>query len=284
MNAVVQTVISSSLLDLIGKGSPIRDDIPNAHYHADRSCVSVSGLKQLLRSPAHFRAYLDGEKKETPAMFFGSAIHARLLEPQVFDKEYVVAPAADKRSKEYKEFEIANADKKLLSVEQMATLLGMERSVQSHRTANSLLLAGLKEYTIVWQDEETGIWLKIRPDCLCPNVDTGVCFDLKSTDDASPQAFARSCVAFDYDLQAAFYLAGLRTIFRRDMDFAFGAIEKSEPFGVAVYGADDDMLKRGTRRMRQALNTLKQCRETDTWPSYQPGGDYELLEWPRWAA
>ena len=58
-----------------------RPDVTNEAYHADRSCVSVSGLKQLLRSPAHYQAYLNGHRKETPAMFLGPAVHARLLEP-----------------------------------------------------------------------------------------------------------------------------------------------------------------------------------------------------------
>ena len=93
-----------SLLELFGDFH-CRPDIPNAVYHADRSCVSVSGLKQILRSPAHFQAYLQGlTRKETPSMFMGTAIHARLLEPEVYAAEYVVAPEADKRTKEWKEF------------------------------------------------------------------------------------------------------------------------------------------------------------------------------------
>jgi hypothetical protein len=44
------------------------------------------------------------------------------------------------------------------------------------------------------------------------------------------------------------------------------------------------MLERGERRFRQALHLLKSCRESGEWPSYQPAGDYALLDWPRWAA
>lgn len=280
----VATTVATSLIDLFAGGHAIRNDISNEVYHADRSCVSVSGLKQILRSPAHFRAYLDGERKETPAMFFGTALHTRLLEPDVFDAEYVTAPASDKRTSEYKEFQLANANKRILTAEQMAILDGIARSVQGHVSLSTLLRAGLKEHTIIWQDEETGIWLKIRPDCLCAGLDVGTCLDLKSTEDASASEFVRSCVNYDYDLQSAVYLDGLQKAFCRDFDFCFGAIEKSEPFGVALYGAPEEMLLRGQRRFRQALRALKHCRETDEWPSYQPQGDYELLDWPRWAA
>jgi hypothetical protein len=273
-----------SLRDLFNDNRRMRADISNSQYHSDRSCVSVSGLKQLLRSPAHFRAYLDGQRKETPAMFFGTAVHSRLLEPKVFATDYVLAPTSDKRSTEYKEFQIANADKLILTAEQMATLEGMERAAHAHTSLNTLLRAGLKEQTIIWQDEATGIWLKIRPDCLCIGIGDGNCLDLKSTEDASVPEFSRTCVNYHYDLQAAVYLSGLRAVFGRDFDFCFGAIEKSEPYGVALYGAPEEMLSRGERRFRQALNILKHCRDTDTWPSYQPHGAYDLLEWPRWAA
>ncbi len=283
MNAITTPKLQPSLRDLFADGSLVRSDISNEVYHSDRSCVCVSGLKQLLRSPEHFRAYLDGARKETPAKFFGTAIHARLLEPEVFAKEYVVAPSGDKRSKEYKAFDIANANQQILSAEQMAAIEGIGRKVAKHKSAATLLRAGRKEHTLIWQDAATGIWIKIRPDCLCTDFDTGICLDLKSTENASAEAFVRSCVKYDYDLQAAVYLEGLRTIFGRDFDFSFLAFEKNEPYGVALYGAPEEMLKRGYRRFREALGIFRECGETGCWPGYQPDGDYAILEWPRYA-
>lgn len=273
-----------TLLELFGD-LHCRPDIPNEIYHADRSCVSSSGLKQILRSPAHFQAYLSGAaRKETPAKFLGSAIHAKLLEPHLYDAEYVVAPTVDKRTKEWKEFEIANANKKILTPDQMAVVEGIAFSVSQHTSASTLLRAGLVEHSIIWQDEETGIWCKIRPDCLCVDFDTGICLDVKSSDDASPTAFPRSCVNYDYDLSAAMYLEGLRQVFKRDFDFVFLACEKEAPFGCALYGAPDEMLQRGTRRFREALRTLKACNDSNAFPCYQPNGDYAILDWPRWVA
>jgi len=283
MNTIAIPKLQSSLRDLFSGGCSMRSDISSEIYHGDRSCVSASGLKHVLRSAEHFRAYLDGERRETPAQFFGTAIHARLLEPEAFARDYVIAPCGDKRSKDYKEFEIANANRKILSAEQMAAIEGMGRKVAKHQSASALLRAGSKELTLIWKDAAAGIWIKIRPDCLCTDFDTGICLDLKSTEDASAAAFARSCVNYDYDLQAAVYLEGLRTVFGRDIDFCFLAVEKSEPYGVALYGAPEEMIARGHRRFRQALGILKVCRETGCWPGYQPDGDYAILEWPRYA-
>ena len=262
-----------------------RPDVTNATYRADRSCVSVSGLKQILRSPAHYQAYLQGiTHKDTPAKFMGTAIHTRLLEPELYAHEYVTAPDSDKRTKEWKEFEAANADKRILTPDQMVRIEGIAHSVSQHASATTLLRAGRVEHSVIWQDEETGIWQKIRPDCLCLDFEFGICLDVKKTVDASMAAFIRACINYDYDLQAAVYLEGLRQVFKRDFDFVFLAVEEEAPYGCALYGAPSDMLERGQRRYRHAMHLLKSCIESGEWPCYQPAGDYALLEWPRWAA
>lgn len=265
-------------------GQPIRLDIPHDVYHADRSCVSSTGLKKMLRSPAHYRAYLDnGVQEETPALFMGTAIHCRLLEPQEYQTQYVVTPDIDKRTSAWKAFVLANPGKRLLTPDQAAIIEGIAASVDTHPTASSLLKAGFKEASLIWQDADTGIWVKIRPDCLLLDLGTGICLDIKSTEDASADAFSRACLRYDYDLSAALYLDGLRAIFNRDFDFCFLPVEKSAPFGRALYGAPDEMIQRGRRRYRYALEQIAECQLRGEWPNYQPDGGYEVLDWPRWA-
>ena len=238
----------------------------------------------MLQSPAHYDHYLTHpDESDTTALMLGRAVHTCLLEPHLFDEEFVVAPVSDRRSKEYKEFALANGTRTILTADQAEMLTGIVHSVSRHSTAASLLRAGLVEHTLIWRDPETDLWLKIRPDCLVLDLATGLCLDLKSTEDASKQAFVRSCVNYSYDMQAAFYLRGLRHILGRDFDFAFLAIEKSRPHGIGLYGAPTEMLQRGERRVKEALRTIKRCQESGLWPSYQPDGDYDLLDWPRWA-
>ena len=261
-----------------------RPDVSNEDYHRDRTCVSCSGLKQILRSPAHYQAHLRGEnRKETPTMALGTAIHTRLLEPYRFFEDYIQSPHGDRRSKKYKNFVEANPGKHILTPDQWLMLEGITQSVSTHKSARSLLLSGLVEHTLIWEDPITGIWLKIRPDNLNNDLDDGICTDIKSTEDASSFAFGRSSVTYDYDLQAAMYLEGLRICFGRDFDFCFLAIEKEPPYGISMYGAPATMLERGLRRYRYALNVLANCRKTNKWPGYQPDGDFALLDWPSWA-
>lgn len=268
-----------SLVDIFGS-LHCRPDIPNAIYHADRSCVSTSGMKEILRSPAHYQAYLNGATRtETQSMFMGTAVHSKLLEPHLFAQEYVVSPYSDKRGADYKKFALENANRRILTPSQMDILDGISRSVANHVSANTLLKGGLVEHSIIWQDEETGIWLKIRPDCLCIDFDTGICLDVKKTINASGQKFRYSCEEYMYDLQAAVYLEGLRIVFQRDFDFVFLAVEESAPYACALYGAPEDMLNDGKKMFRKALKLLQQCRAANHWPAYQPDGDYEVLGW-----
>ena len=57
-------------------------------YHADKNFISVSGMKKLKVSPAHFRE--EEEIKETEALIFGSAYHCFVLEPDRFENEYYI--------------------------------------------------------------------------------------------------------------------------------------------------------------------------------------------------
>lgn len=270
-----------SLVDLFGHQAGCRDGLTNEEYHADRSCISTSGLKEALRSAAHYQSYLRNPREETRALYLGTAIHCLLLEPQRFASEYVVAPEGDRRSKSFKEFAAAHPGQKIITADESDMLVGIAHSVMGHTTACNLLRAGLVEQTIIWQDRETGLWIKIRPDCLCIDVSNGVCLDVKSTEDASEDSFMYACRRYGYDMQAAIYLTGLREVFQRDFDFAFLPVEKKDPYGCAVYGAPQGMLQSGYRRFRKALNTIKRGVDSGEWPCYQPDGGFSVLPWLR---
>jgi exodeoxyribonuclease VIII len=69
----------------------IYDGISNDAYHGGAG-ISKTGLDILHKSPAHLKAARDyaGEKRETKAMFKGKALHALVLEPAAFVREYTL--------------------------------------------------------------------------------------------------------------------------------------------------------------------------------------------------
>lgn len=136
-----------------------------------------------------------------------------------------------------------------------------------HAPAAELLRIGIAEQTIFFDDDETGVACKCRPDWLA--TDARFVVDLKTSRDASPAGFGRSAWSYRYDVQAAFYYDGLTAATGELYDgFAFIASEKERPFAVKVYYMDDDDFRVGRRRYSANLETYAECLRTGIWPAY----------------
>ena len=79
--------------------------ITNAEYHRDGR-ISASGLKQILRSPMHYKFNKENPRPPTRAMEFGTLMHTAILEPELLAASYVVVPddAPTKQSRAGKEW------------------------------------------------------------------------------------------------------------------------------------------------------------------------------------
>ena len=62
------------------------------------------------------------------------------------------------------------------------------------------------------------------------------------------------------------------------------AVEKEAPYAVAAYKASDEVIEVGRAKYRGALQLLQWCRTRGSWPGYQPNGEIETINLPRWAA
>lgn len=277
----------------------IYDNITNEEYHAGPG-ESKSLLDLVRRSPAHYAARMepanDNERAPTPAQMIGTAFHALLLEPEDFAASYVVAPKFDRRTKEGKAgaeaFEAQHAGKQLLTQDQWDQLHRMRDAVMAHPAANALLTGapGVAERSVYWRDPVTGLLCRCRPDFWRED---GILVDVKTTEDASAEAFARSIAGWRYHVQHPFYLDGINTM--RDQArvdvaqakaFVFLAVEKSArvvngvALGVAVYVLDNESVELGRVEARQDLERIAECKRTGVWPGY--GDKIQPLSLPRW--
>jgi hypothetical protein len=85
--------------------------------------------------------------------------------------------------------------------------------------------------------------------------------DLKTTSQTSYERFVKSCLDYDYDRQAAFYLDSVGA-----KRFIFIGIAKKSPHGLYFFEADRDFIA-GGRKKYQAL--LRKWREYDFPSSWQ---------------
>ena len=175
--------------------------------------------------------------------------------------------------------------KQILTPTLMMAIRSIQASLSRHTGASRLLANGMAEMSGFWSDPETGLGCKCRPDWLvmADETITGI-VDVKTCTDASAEGFARSIATLGYDLQAAFYQDGIKTITGRTLPFYFIAVEKDAPQAAAVYRASEDVIDVGRAKYRGALQLLQWCRANNRWPAYQPNGEIETIELPRWAA
>lgn len=261
----------------------IYTDLSNEQYHAADG-ISKSGLDLIARSPYLYRHRQVVE--QTKAMLIGSAVHCAVLEPALFPHRYTVAPAADGRTKAGKEllarFAEDNAGKTVLPLADYDQVVAMANATWRHPAARNILTGGQAE-TSIFQGHH-GALVKVRPDWITEDL----LVDVKTTQDASPEAFSKACWNYRYHVQAALYLDVASAAFTghlgdRFSSFVFIAIEKSAPYQVAVYVADAAMVEAGRVVYHRDLEMYKRCLATGDWPGINEG-KIASIGLPYWAA
>lgn len=261
-------------------------DVSEDVYHArELGVASKSGLDELSKSPAHYHSWVAGAHgKSGAALRFGQALHCAILTPGLCASRYVAEPDfGDCRKKENKalrdEWLAEHGDKVRISDDDYWTIEGIQKSIQSHPIASKLLRDGSSEVSLSWVDEVTGVRCKARVDYWVPSKHLAI--DLKTTSDASPDAFARSIYNYRYHVQEAFYRRGFEACGEQIDAFVFLAVEKVPPFALAVYMLDSNAVNAGLNVAVRDMTTLAKCLSTNTWPGYSD--HIVTLELPRWA-
>lgn len=259
-------------------------DVPYQTY-ADSDGMNSSGLKLILRSPAHYYEHRFNriEEKETPALRFGKLFHLAVLEPKLFRENYVIQPKFDRRTKIGKEgYEAWQAALKpsaiIVPEEDAPKLERMAYKILNHPMASKLLEKGVRETTMWYKDPVTGILCKIRPDFVSER--WGM-IDLKTTKDAREDAFWRDVKKLEYDLQGAHYRTGAKTtgVCRHDA-FTYIAVEKDPPYEIAVHPSGASIIAYGDRKRERGMAIYNECLKTNRWPGYNPRT--QPLEYPDW--
>jgi PDDEXK-like domain of unknown function (DUF3799) len=251
--------------------------------------INKSGLDLIDRSPAHYWALspMNPQREESTsssAMRLGSVLHTAILEPEQFDKRYLVAPDgvtfAMKEGKFIKDLAAAKG-MTAISWKDSVTAREAARAVRESAAGEVLFSSGgMVEITIVWQDPETSVFCKARIDYLAK--DYSYIVDPKSTDDARRHKFARSVAEYNYHRQAAWYTWGLSVLTGKTAPFIFAAIEKTPPYGCIFYKSSEEMLIAGLKETRSLLNIYAECLDKNEWPGYASEiSDIDLPAWKK---
>lgn len=272
-------------------------DIPMDRYHGEEICpgpsVSSSGLRTIEQSCPYlywWNSPLNPQRpqQEEKAHFSrGRLLHELCAEGDKAWSVWHITP--DGYSPHHvKKWEgaIAEAEaavaagKQLISFGDAQRAQGMADAIMRHPRAKLLFQKGLFEPTLAWKDEETGLWLRVRPDFL-PDVRAWIP-DIKSTLSAHPDDFSRSMVKYGYHMAAALYLEGIRVLYggERPKGFMLVAQESKEPYLTEIYQVDEEAIGYGEVLNRRAMRKLADCLAKDRWPQY--GNEINLVSVPDW--
>lgn len=99
-------------------------------------------------------------------------------------------------------------------------------------------------------------------------------YDLKSTEDASPDAVIRSVMAYGYDTQAQHYREVWEAATGERRRFRFVFVEKAAPYGVSAVelhddpASDADWYLDAASKTREARRIWGECLSSGVWPGY----------------
>lgn len=179
-----------------------------------------------------------------------------------------------------------NGHRTVLDADAWDQLHRMRDSVMAHPAARALLTAvpGKAEQSVYWVDDATGELCRCRPDFWRND---GILVDVKTTEDASPEEFARSIAKWRYHVQHPFYVDGVNAARKQARlnvaparAFVFLVAEKKAPYAVAVYSLDVESVGLGRLEYQRDLATLHECKQSGTWPGY--GDNIKAISLPGW--
>lgn len=272
--------------------------------------MSASRLEAIRRSPRWYRHQLTQPQKSTDALERGTALHLLVLEPALYESRFVIAePCAvllGKSSKRAGEpcgnpglFQLrgigwacgthvkgygseieSDPNVQTISSEIDAQVRGMAAAIAEHPRARTLFEGrGDFEATIVFEDPETGVPCKIRPDRLVERA--GMYVALKSTRDATEFAFPADAERRGYFRGMALYRRGLRAIGWPYSTTALLAVESEAPFDPVPYLVPEEDLDSADREVTRLLYRFKQCETDNHWPGHAQ--EFLSLRRPAWA-
>lgn len=251
------------------------DELTNEDYH-EAPGVSKSHLDIIDgSSPRHYwQRYLNPERpveEPTDALRVGNAIHAAILQPNLFESRYAAAPKVDKRTtigkEAYAAFKRGSVGKEELSAIEFKLCLEMRDAVHAHPVARGLLMHGTAEHSFFCTHAETGELIKCRTDYVTDDGDMVV--DLKSTTDASPHSFARDAGNYRYDLAPPWYFDVIGAVTgRTPRNWVWLAVEKEPPYAIGIYYAQKHDIIRARDTARRNFLQILHHRRLNAWPDY----------------
>lgn len=219
-------------------------------------------------------------EEHTDATRLGTAAHCAILEPAAFESRFAHKPAGMKFSTKegiaWRD-DPCRAGMEILSDDDWNQIGAIVNAFHSKEiAAESLRSATGREVTAIWQDPDTGLWLKARPDYYRP----GVLTDLKITRHASAQALAFKAYAEGWMHQLAHHRAGLIECGVPVKTGRLVAINPEPPQAFRVFCVEvkESALDLLHMENEKTIAAMAECERSGSWPGSPDSWD--LIDLP----
>jgi hypothetical protein len=264
----------------------IYHDLDADVYHSGPG-LSNSQLNDFARSPFHYfqlhRNPARPARETKGGQLEGSLAHCAILEPDSFASRYVIGPSVNRNTKVWKEFIESNTDRIAIQQDQYDVAFGQAVSIRLLPQINALLANGKPEVSAYWNDPQTGVLCRARPDFVADvNEESVILLDVKTYSDADPREFERQVSRKGYARQDAHYSTGYsRASGKRVVGFIFVCVESNYPFAASASMLDDESRAAGFRQVQDLIANFSQCEANNAWPAF--GQEIHQIALASWA-
>lgn len=241
----------------------------------DDGCVHYSDLKELAKSPRHYRASVQRKRTVTRGMRVGTVAHAIVLGKRIGHE--IVMWDGDRRSKAWKEFEAAHAGAEIVTANEAIEAQAMADAVHEHAGAMRILGGARYEVPLRWTD--AGI------ECATRGVDViaadgSYIADLKTTSTVEPRRWTAHAISMGLAGQLAFYDIACRANGIDPREHYLIGVEGAPAYDVVVLKLTPEMLEQGKKAVVLWLEKLRVAEDNDCWDGY--AAEPVLLDLPPW--
>lgn len=265
------------------------DDTESHDEYRARPGVNWSRLKLARTSALHYRD--TPPRKDTASLGMLRAVHALVLEPEHFDRDFAVYEGRrDKRVKAYQAFLEGVGSRTVLSPKDADEARTISAAVLAYPPAAALINhpGAQTEAGLYWTDETTGLACKGRADLVIlisdedGNLIEAWVIDLKTVRSCAPRQMASDAARMGYHGQLAHYAAGVEDRFGVPVTrLGLLCVEGNAPHDVALYWLDDEAQDAGRALRDSLMQTVADAERTGDYPGQCP--EPAALTLPAWA-
>lgn len=258
-------------------------EISESDYHSEQA-IHYSLLKHYARSAdnGYFESWQ--EDTTTPAMKFGSLVHALALSPGTVNERYIIeekkialkkdgTPYANGMQDRDQAEAWAAAEAEGKYIFDPATYASAEEIAASAARCINGIYHGIAWHTelAAWTTLN-GQKYKCKFDAIARSSNRNIALDIKTTaaDITNEKAILREFFSFGYHIQAALYSLIFRNVLSMDIDgFSFIFVSKSAPYiSRALLLTKDNIARYIETDLTQALNNYSRATRADYTPTY----------------